>query len=173
MSKHTAARTKLVAEKASVTIGESKSERAQEAHDSIARRAFEIFESNGRVFGRDLEDWFRAESELLYPLCLAISEYDDAVVVRGALLGFDADDIEVMVEPRRLTIAGKRKTQEGPVTEELVSAERSGAWILRTVDLPVEVNTGRVMGSLKDCILELTLPLAAASAASKLQATAA
>lgn len=33
--------------------------------DGIARRAFDIFESRGRSPGHELEDWFRAESELL------------------------------------------------------------------------------------------------------------
>ena len=31
--------------------------------DTIARRAFEIFQSRGRTDGRDQEDWFRAEEE--------------------------------------------------------------------------------------------------------------
>ena len=31
----------------------------------IARRAFELFEERGAQHGRDLEDWLRAEAELL------------------------------------------------------------------------------------------------------------
>ena len=34
-------------------------------HDEIARRAREIFERNGRIPGRDLENWLEAESQLL------------------------------------------------------------------------------------------------------------
>jgi hypothetical protein len=40
-------------------------ERVNETFDSIANRAFEIFEGNGRVFGRDLDDWLAAEREFL------------------------------------------------------------------------------------------------------------
>ena len=132
----------LMNETASVKVAEDISGRMREIQNSISCRAFEIFEANGRLLGRDLEDWLQAESELLYPVCLDVSESDDALVVRGALPGFKANDIEVKVEPHRLTIAGRQKAQEVQVTEELVSAKRSGAWILRTVDLPVEVNTG-------------------------------
>jgi DUF2934 family protein len=32
-------------------------------YDKLARRAFEIFSSNGKGFGHDLENWFQAESE--------------------------------------------------------------------------------------------------------------
>lgn len=149
------------------------SDRTREIHDSISRRAFEIFEANGRVPGRDLEDWLQAESELLYPVCLDISESDDALVVRGTLPDFKARDIDIMVEPCRLTVAGKRGTQEGQVAEERVSAERNGAWILRTVDLPVQVNTERVTGRLRNGVLELTLPLAEVPTAKKLYSEAA
>ncbi|PYV20141.1 MAG: hypothetical protein DMG27_23800 [Acidobacteria bacterium] len=43
-------------------------QRLQELHELIARRAYEIFESKGRAFGRDLESWLQAESELLHPV---------------------------------------------------------------------------------------------------------
>jgi len=36
-------------------------DRIQELSNSVARRAFEIFENRGRALGRDLEDWLRAE----------------------------------------------------------------------------------------------------------------
>ena len=42
-------------------------DRIQQFYDSTARRAFEIFENNGRWFGHDLEDWFRAESDCFTP----------------------------------------------------------------------------------------------------------
>ena len=35
----------------------------QNTYDSIARRAFEILESNGRWHGNGLDDWFRAEAQ--------------------------------------------------------------------------------------------------------------
>lgn len=33
-------------------------------HDEISRRAFEIFLERGGLPGRELEDWFQAESEV-------------------------------------------------------------------------------------------------------------
>jgi len=34
-------------------------------HGRVALRAYQLFEGRGRVHGRDLEDWFRAEKEIL------------------------------------------------------------------------------------------------------------
>jgi hypothetical protein len=39
--------------------------RIQQTYDTIGRRAFEIFENNGRQLGNELRDWLRAESGLL------------------------------------------------------------------------------------------------------------
>ena len=33
--------------------------------DAIARRAYELFEKRGREMGHDLDDWLRAEHELM------------------------------------------------------------------------------------------------------------
>jgi hypothetical protein len=56
-------------------------ERFNQIYNSVARRAFEIFESNGRRFGHDLDDWFKAESELLHPVHVRMAESDDSLTV--------------------------------------------------------------------------------------------
>src|SRR5438128_886642 len=83
----------------------------KEIYDSIARRAFELFEGNGRVFGRDWQDWFKAEAELLHPVHIKVSEADEALNVEAEVPGFSQKDLEVSVEPHRLTIIGKRTTK--------------------------------------------------------------
>ena len=86
------------------------SQRSKEIYDSIARRAFEIFESSGRVSGRDRENWLKAEAELLHPVHLDIAESDEAVKVRAEVPGFSPKDVEIRLEPHRLAITGKRET---------------------------------------------------------------
>jgi Protein of unknown function (DUF2934) len=49
-------------------------------HDAIARRATEIFEKSGRIPGRDLENWVRAEAEILSEVQQDVRK--SAVVVR-------------------------------------------------------------------------------------------
>jgi HSP20 family molecular chaperone IbpA len=85
-------------------------DRIEDLSNSIARRAFEIFEGRGCEMGHDLEDWFRAESELLHPMHLDISESDDALTVHAEVPGFGAKELEVGVERHRLTISGKQET---------------------------------------------------------------
>ena len=75
--------------------------RMEELHHAIARRAFEIFEGKGRWPGRELDDWLRAESELLHPMHLELMESDNHVTVRAEVPGFSAKELEINVEPRR------------------------------------------------------------------------
>ena len=133
-------------------------DRIQDMSNSIARRAFEIFEDRGRAFGHDLEDWLRAESEFLHPIHLDIAESDDAVTVRAEVPGFSAKELEVGVEPHRLTISGKREANEERKSKKTIYAEHCGNQIFRTIDLPAEVDSSKVTATLKDGVLELSMP---------------
>lgn len=116
-------------------------DRIKETFDAVARRAFEIFEGSGRRFGRELDDWVQAEEELLHPLHLEISETEVALTVQAEAPGFAEEDIQVSVEPRRLTISGKRESAAERKMGKTVYSEKCCNQILRAVDLPAEVDT--------------------------------
>lgn len=136
-------------------------DRIQEVSNSIARRAFEIFDGRGRADGHDLEDWFRAESELLHPLHLDIAESHDALTVHAEVPGFSAKELEVGVEPHRLTITGKRETSGERTSKNTIYMEQCSNQIFRAVNLPAEVDTSKLRATLKDGVLELSMPKAA------------
>jgi HSP20 family protein len=125
---------------------------------SIARRAYDIFESNGRAFGRDLDNWLQAEKELLHPVPVNITESDGSFEVTAEVPGFTEKEIEVGVEPCRLTITGKRETKKEEKKGKTIWAETCSNQLLRVVDLPAEIETGKVAATLKNGVLELSLP---------------
>jgi HSP20 family protein len=133
-------------------------DRIQKTYDSIARRAFEIFDHNGRWLGHELEDWLLAESEVLLPVHLEITEADDSLGVRAEVPGFNTKELTIDVEPRRLTITGKHEAKEETKKGKTVYSERCAKEILRVVDLPAEVDTSKVNATLKDGILNLDMP---------------
>jgi HSP20 family protein len=77
---------------------------------AITQRAYEIFEGNGYRFGHDLDDWFKAEMDLLHPVHVNIAESEESLQVKAEVPGFREKEIFVSVEPSRLTITGKRET---------------------------------------------------------------
>jgi HSP20 family protein len=129
-------------------------------YDGIARRAFDIFESRSRSPGHELEDWFRAESELLRPVPVNVAESDGEYIVRAEVPGFGDKDIEVIVEPLYLAISGKRETKEDEQNEEIICCESRADRIFRVLDLPPSVDTSKVSITLRDGILIVDLPKA-------------
>ena len=108
----------------------------------------------------DLEDWLRAESEFLHPVHLDLAESADAVTVRAEVPGFSAKELEVGVEPHRLTISGKRETSEEHASKKTIYREHCSNQIYRAIDLPAEVDTSKVTATLKNGVLELSMPKA-------------
>jgi len=136
-------------------------DRMQRAHDSIAKRAFEIFDNNGRWFGHDLSNWLEAESELLHPVHLEIAEREEGLTVRAEVPGFTAKELDIQVEGNRLTIAGKHESKDGSKNGKTIYSERSAKEILRSVYLPSDVDGSKVNATLKDGVLNIELPRAA------------
>ena len=136
-------------------------DRVRELSNAIAHRAFELFDHRGRLPGHDLEDWFRAESELLHPVHFDLAESGDTFTVCAEVPGFTAKELEVGVEPQRLTISGKRETSEEHTSKKTIYSERCSNQIYRAIDLPAEVDTSKVTATLKDGMLELSMPKAA------------
>ena len=128
-------------------------------YDSIARRAFELFEGNGQWRGHELDDWLRAEAELLHPVHMELTESDGDFTVRAEVPGFSTKDLEIKVEPRRLSIAGRREIKEEKNGRKIRS-EWCADQILRTLDLPADVDATKASANLKDGILTIDLPKA-------------
>lgn len=87
---------------------------------------------------------------------------DQALHVEAELPGVPASSLEVTVEGDELTLAGERpaRAEEGLAVHR---RERTTGRFARVVRLPVPVDAGAVSASLRDGVLEVTLPRAAAS----------
>jgi HSP20 family protein len=145
----------------SIKVVEPKSlfERINKMHEKIERRAYEIFRGNGGSFKHDIDDWFKAEAELLHPVHVNVTEADGALTAKAEVPGFEAKDLNIGLEPHRLTISGKREShKEEKQKGNAVYAERCSNEILRLVDLPVEIDPAKTTATLKNGIIELTMP---------------
>ena len=152
---------------------ESPLDRMDEVFNNITKRAFEIFEGNGRIFGHELDDWLKAESEFLHPVHIQLAESGESFDLQAEVPGFDEKDLEINVKPRRVTISGKRETSMEEKKGKSVCSETGCDQILRVVDLPAEVETDKVTATLKNGVLALTMPKVAKSRSIRIQAKAA
>src|SRR5687767_4365304 len=74
-------------------------DRMKELYQAIERRAYDMFAERGYEDGQALEDWARAESELLINVPVALSDDESHILVHAEVPGFDEKDIQVSVEP--------------------------------------------------------------------------
>jgi HSP20 family protein len=160
---------------ASLKVVEPKSmfDRINQMQQAVARRAFELFEGDGGFFGRDWEHWFKAEAELLHPVHMSITESDDALAVQAEVPGFSPNALEVSIESRRLTISGKKESREERKKGKTIYQERCSNEILRSIDLPAEVDVTKATATLKNGLLELTLPKTARAKSTRVEVKAA
>lgn len=146
-------RQELRTEPSSVALSPSSPEKVrwqmQPLQLAIARRAYELFEARGGEHGHDWEDWFQAESELLRPVPVVTSESRDMFTLCANVLGFAPEDLQVGIEPFRLTILGN-------LGDQLADAYPSE--ILRIVELPVAIVPERSRVSLRTGVLRFDLP---------------
>ena len=127
-------------------------------YNSIAKRAFELFDDNGKTLGHDVDDWLKAEAELLHPVHLSMIEDDEAIAVEAEVPGFTEKDLEVNVEPQRTTISGKRETCKEKKNGKAIRCECHSDEILRVVELPADVEAEKATATLKNGVLNLRLP---------------
>ena len=137
-------------------------EQMKEFSQSVARRAYEYFEARGHEFGHNLEDWFRAESELMRRVPVEVKEADGKITVRAEVPGFAANEIKISVEHQRLVISGKSEKTTEKKEQTLLSEFRSNQFC-RELRLPAEVEPDKTTAVLKDGVLELVFAKAAES----------
>jgi HSP20 family protein len=132
-------------------------DRMQELYQAIERRAYDLFAERGYKDGYALEDWSMAESEFLLNIPVALTEEESRILVRAEIPGFEEKNIQLSVEPRRLAINGKiEHSTEGK--EEGTLTEKSSKEFFYSFELPYEVEASSTRTTLKDGILEISLP---------------
>lgn len=136
--------------------------KVQKLQLAISRRAHELFEARGQEHGHDQEDWFLAESELLCPASVSLSESEDRISVCVDVAGFDQTELEVSIEPSRISILGEKKNSGTKAKDE--TSGRTSAnpdQILEIVDLAAEVIPERAVVELQGGVLKFEIPTAA------------
>ena len=136
--------------------GDAFSRHLQKVSEAIAERAYDLFERDGRRDGHDLKDWYRAESQLLQPMPVEIGETGDSITVRADIPGFTDKQVELRVGARCLVISGKKSGFDHR------SRDVRPTEICRRLDLPAEIEPGKVTATFRNGKLEVTLLKAAA-----------
>lgn len=141
---------------------ESFPKQVEEFFEMVARRPFELLEKRPLFFGREMEHLLRGEPELTRPILLRLYETEESLVVRAEVPGFTERELNIVCEPWRVIVTGKKEIREEGKAErkEEVPYYAEKTNIYKSVKLPVEVIPEKVKALLRHGMLELTLPKA-------------
>ena len=92
----------------------------------------------------------------------------ETAVVTTEIPGLAAEDIDISVVGKSLTLSGSRKVDDLKEGESFHRRERSGGQFTKTVDLPFNVQPDKVDASFSKGILRITLPRAEAEKPKKI-----
>ena len=98
----------------------------------------------------------------VYPL-LNVSEDKDNFYVRAELPGVKAEDLDISVTGKSVSIGGERKIQAEDEKAKYHRREREAGRFNRVVTLPTDVDASKVEAHCADGVLSLVLPKAEAA----------
>ena len=87
-----------------------------------------------------------------------VSETDKEIRVSAELPGMEEKDIDVSLTQDTLTIKGEKKEETEDKGKDYYRVERSFGSFMRSIPLPVEVDTDKVEATFKKGVLDITLP---------------
>jgi HSP20 family protein len=126
---------------------------------------------------RDMDDWFgaffgswptMAPERAVWP-ALDVSEDENAIVVKAEVPGCKADDIDISVHRNMLSISGEKKKEQENKEKGYYHLERSYGSFRRDINLPTDVDTGKIEAACKDGVLSVTVPKAEQAKAVKIK----
>jgi HSP20 family protein len=106
------------------------------------------------LFRMGTEDW---PMKAWIPPC-DIFETDKELVMKFELPEVKKEDVQVKLEQNVLTLHGERKFEEKTDRENYHRVERHYGEFMRSFNVPLYVDAGRVNAEFKDGVLTVTLP---------------
>ena len=122
--------------------------------EEIRQRAFDYYLSRGGRGGADLDDWLRAEREVVWSPRAEMTEDDGEIVLRVDTAGLDAGNIRVKATRDAILIradAGHRHEE----SKGRICFCDFGEKLFRQFDLPNAIDVDRVSATLDNGILQI------------------
>src|SRR5213596_2956187 len=141
--------------------------------ERIMRRAYDTFERNGRLLGRDLDHWLQAERELVWKPALQLRETDGEFVLEVAVSGVDPKDIDIEVTPEDIILKADIQHEHEEKKGTVHICEFQSGRMYRSIHLPKRINPDKVKAEIKNGLLKLKAEIAEEVRARKIKTEAA
>jgi len=126
----------------------------QKTLEQIRQRAFDLFQQRGAIPGSDLDDWFRAEREVLWAPRSELTESAHDYILRIAAPGLEGGDVKVTATPQTIVVRGKAVHKHNGSDRSIWFCE-FGEKLFRRFDVPDRIDLDRVTATLDKGILRI------------------
>jgi HSP20 family molecular chaperone IbpA len=141
--------------------------------DRIRQRAFEIFKWRGGGDGSAMDDWLKAEHDLLEIPESYFMAKDGKFEIRVNAPGFNAGEVRVMALPNAVIVKAESAQELERLAGKAQFSELDRKTLFRRFDLPEAINLDSVTANLDKGVLHVTALTAKQAAAPKHKAMAA
>ena len=147
-------------------------EQLEQLHQRIARRAYDLFLGRGG-WGDAFGDWLCAEQELVSKPAVELREQDGTFTVAAALPGVDAKDITVDITPEEVVIKAATEHKHADDKGQVHRCEFTAGQVFRSLSFPKAVDTTKANAEYQNGMLNITVPIAPAASAQRVDIKAA
>jgi HSP20 family protein len=152
-------------------IADATAEKAQPIFDEIRKhfnqirqRALELFETRGRQLGHELDDWLKAEREILGGWSAAeLKEKDGKYELEVTLPGFDPKEVNVTATPRELIVQAETRHEKKTTEEKVLWTEFGPNKVYRRFELPEAIDVEQTKATLDNGLLRVVASKAPAA----------
>jgi HSP20 family molecular chaperone IbpA len=124
--------------------------------ETIRAKAWESFEKRGFELGHDLEDWFKAEREILGWPAAEMADKGEKYELQVTLPGFDAKEVEVTASPGEIILHAAAKREDEGGKGNVVWSELGSNEVFRRFEMPKEIDVNKTAANLENGILTVT-----------------
>ena len=123
--------------------------------EDVRRRAFELFELRGRHPGRELEDWLRAEREILGWPPLETQESDREFAFQVPFDDFDVSQVTIVVTPTEIIVQATTEAEWMP-EHAAKRSDPGGLEVYRRIELSQPIQSERTNATFDQGTLRIT-----------------
>ena len=145
---------------------ESILEKIQDAENRIRARAFELFAGNG-LFDRDLDNWLKAEDELILRPSIELREKDKQFKLKISVPGVEPKAMDIQATPDAILVKAELHHDHEVKEGDVQTCEFRSGSLFRAVQLPKKIDPDKVKAEMKNGMLLLTADIAEPARARK------
>lgn len=145
----------------------------------VRRRAFELYEQRGRRTGHDLEDWVRAEHEIMGCRAAQLTEINGEYEIEVALPGFLPSQIGVAASSTAIAVHARGRPEATNAPVRVLWSNFGSRDVYRLFQMPQQIDACTAQATLDRGMLKIIVakevsskakPLAIAKACSRVPA---